>query len=78
MKTLQFSMRSFVLGLVFHATAWVAILVSIYFSLMYSQWWPIAVALVVVLAIDGFLVWRQWKRKTSFTVRPSAQQSDDQ
>jgi hypothetical protein len=78
MKTLQFSIRSFALRLVFHVAAWVAILVSIYFSLIYSQWWPIAVALVVVLAIDGFLVLRQWKRKTSFVVQSPTQLSDDQ
>ena len=63
MKPLLTSMRSWALEFSFHAVAWLAVLLAIYFSFMHGQWWPIAVVLVVVLAIDGILILRRWKRK---------------
>lgn len=68
-KTLQFQMRSFAVGLLFHVAAWLAVLLAMYFFLAHGLWWPAAVALVGILGIDGFLIFRQWKRKTRFTVR---------
>ena len=78
MKSLSSWLRSFALDTAFHAAAWMAVLVSIYFSFTYSKWWPIAVALAVVLLIDVLLIFRRVRRKTHSQVQEQRQVSNDQ
>ena len=57
------------MGLAFHLAAWILILLAIYFSMTRGEWWPIAIVLPVVLAVDVVLIYQRWRRKASFHLR---------
>lgn len=63
MKFLLTWVGSWALEIAFHAAAWLAVLLAAYLSFMRAQWWPIAIVLAVVLAVDGLLILRRLKRK---------------
>jgi CHASE2 domain-containing sensor protein len=78
MKVLPSWMRSWALDIAIHAVAWAAILVAIYFSFIYGQWWPVAIVLIAVLLVDGLLLFRRARRKARFVTQTSGQTSTDQ
>jgi hypothetical protein len=68
--------QSWVLGLAFHLAAWILVLLAIYFSMTQGEWWPIAVVLPAVLAVDVVLIYQQWRRNATFHLRKRTQGSD--
>ena len=73
MKNLPSWVRSWALTLTFHAIAWLAILLGVYFSFVRSHWWPAAAGLIVLVAIEVFFVFKLWRRKPHFSIPVSSQ-----